>query len=152
MFLIQPACLHLLTSFFLILLFHSFSSAFFSFLLLYLLLLLLLIFVLLSLLPFASHPSLSAPLHSALSPFFLLLFSLIPTFLLFSHAAWMSGNKSAVSYSPMRRMNLVVLKGLRSVGSGKGRTVSPKIVVHWQENGYLVETECAIVTTQWAIE
>ncbi len=64
----------------------------------------------------------------------------------------MSGNKSAVSYSPMRRMNLVVLKGLRSVGSGKGRTVSPKIVVHWQENGYLVETECAIVTTQWAIE
>lgn len=64
----------------------------------------------------------------------------------------MNGSKSAVSHSSMRRMNLVVLKGPRSVGSGKGRSVSPEIVVHWQENGYLVETECAIVTTEWAIE
>lgn len=51
--------------------------------------------------------------------------------LAFPHAARMSGSKSIVSHSSMRKMNLVVLKKLQSVGSGKGRTVSPKIVVHW---------------------
>lgn len=70
----------------------------------------------------------------------------------FPPRCWDERKQRGVSHSSMRRMNLVVLKGLRSVGSGNGRTVSPEIVVHWQENGYLVETECAIVTTEWAIE